>query len=409
MATSVMTIEELTGSKRRLDLIGGGLPAKGASWGGQTRVATQWNAGNPEATQHVLGPQEDPSAWEGMWRTTTLIASPCQFTEQEGGSPAPIVAAASLDRIFEDIRVSGQLLRVTWTNMQGSPARQAQKVRLGRLQQYKGDFDTLDDIKWSATFEWISRGGDARTLASPQDDVLAASRDAIIVQNGVVAAIELDKIRASRKTRKQTSQFRLGDLEALTQAPLQTLDSFARAADSFSREMKDLGNIILKVRAVPFQLASRALATATNAVAISNQFLDSISRQAPEAMTLRQDAALFAQTAAYYGKAQTQAQLMVAVNERLARASRARRSGLQASSTPGQSSQMRQSDVLALYIPRDGDTFALISNRFYKTGDLGPALARVNGLSSYAITPPRRVALIIPTRAVIDARASAGL
>ena len=405
MATSILTIEEITGKKRRLDLIGAGLPLKGAQWGGQTVLATTWNAGNPEATQHVLSPQEDPSPWEGKWSTTMLIASPCLWNDS--GSAQKIVIANELDAIFESLRLSAQLLRVTWSSEQAG--RQFQKVRIGRLQAYIGKFDTQDDLSWNATFEWISRGNPPRTLGSPQDDILAATRAAIIVQNGVVATISTNAIRASRKIKNQTTQFRLGDLEAMTQAPLAALDSFARAADSFSREMQDLGNIILKTRAIPFQLANRALATATNAVAISNQFLDEISRKAPEQLTVKQSAALFAQTAAYYGSAQSQAQLMLSINQQLSQQARVRRSGIQASSTPGKASSMSQSDVLALYIPRDGDTFALLAQRYYQSGDLGSELASVNGYSRYAISPPRRVALVIPVRSVIDARIAAGL
>ena len=407
MATSVLTIQELTGTQRRLDLIGSGLPHKGASWGGQTVLATQWNAGNPVATQHVLSPQEDPSAWEGFWSTTMLVASPCQFTSGPGAAPQNIVQASSLDQIVENLRVGGQLLRVTWTNRQGG--REVQKVRLGRLQAYKADFDNVDLLKWSMTFEWISRGQPQQTVSSAQDDVLAATRSAIIQQNATVATITEDAIRASRKQKNQTTQFRLGDLENMAGAPLAALDSFARVADSFTREMQQIGDLILKVRGVPFAVAGRALATATNAVAVSNQFLDEISRKGPEQLALGSSAALLAQTLSYYGRSQSQAQLMADINQQLAQKARMRRSSLNATSTPGQASQMKQSDVLALYLPKDGDTFARISFRFYGTGDLGMEIARVNGYSSYAVTPPRRVALLVPTRAVIDARVAAGL
>lgn len=408
MATSVLTIEELTGSKRRLDLIGPGLPTQGAAWGGTAVLSTQWNAGNPEATQHVLGIQEDPSAWEGEWSTTMLIASPCQWTDGAGDAQK-IVLPATLDSIFETVKDGGQLLRVTWTNQQGTPARQVQKVRLGRLQAYKGEWSNVDKMKWSATFEWISKGTPARTLASPQDDVLAASRDAIIVQNEVVEGIAEDAIRASRKTKTQTTQFRLGDLEALTQAPLAVLDNFARLTESATRELKDLGDIIIKTRAIPFQLANRALNIAINGVSVANTFLDEISRKAPEQATTTNDAALLAQAMAYYGKSQSQAQLMVSINQRLSQQARTKRSGLSSSSSPGQANQMSQTDILAVYIPRDGDTFAKISARFYNTGDLGSELARVNGYAAYAISPPKRVALVIPTTAVINARVAAGL
>lgn len=408
MATSVLTIEELTGTKRRLDLIGPALPHKGASWGGTTVLATQWNAGNPEATQHVLMPQEDPSAWEGTWRTTMLIAAPAQFTDS-GGSPQPITIASSLDAIFEDIRVSGQLLRVTWTNQQGSPARQVQKTRLGRLQQYVGKFDTVDDIAWAATFEWIGRGNPPRTLASPQDDVLAASRSAIIVQNELVARIEEDAIRASRKQKNFTTQFRLGDLESLANAPLAALDSFSQLVTSATNELQNIGKLITTVRGVPFALAGKALATATNSVAVVNQFLDTISQKGPEQLALGQNAAMFAQALSYYGKAQTQAQLMADQNVKLAEQAKTRRSGVSASSSSGKANQLTQSDVLAVYLPKQGDTFAKIASKFYQSGDLGYEIASVNGFSSYAVSPPVRYPLVIPTRAVIDRRLAAGL
>ncbi len=409
MATSVLTIEELTGTKRRLDLIGPGAPFKGASWGGQTVLKTQWNAGNPEATQHVISPQEDPSAWEGFWRTTMLIASPAQWTSTENGSPQDIVSAANLDSIFEDLRISANLLRVTWNSSQSG--RSIQKVRLGRLQQYVGKFDTLDDIAWNATFEWISRGNPGRALPNTQDDVLAATRSSILAQTAIVSTITGDALVTTDKARLQnaTNQFRLGDLESLAQSPLAVMNQFAQVATSFTREMKDIGDLITTIRGVPFQVANRALATATNAVATANQFLDEISRVGPEQLTTRNDAALLAQTLSYYGKSQSQAQLMVQLNQQLAEQARVRRSSLSAVSTPGQASQTNPSDVLALYLPKSGDTFAKISAKFYGTGDLGFELARVNGFSAYAISPPTRVALLIPTRKVINQRIAAGI
>jgi hypothetical protein len=403
MASSVVTIEEITGSKRRLDLIGGGLPLKGAPWGGTTTVVTQWNAGNPEAVQHVLQPQQDPTSMEGVWRTPQLIGSPCQYTET-GGSPQPVTTAASLLRIFASFQQSCQLLRVVWTNRQGE--RELKMVRIGRLQQFVPKPDTLDDIPWTANFEWISDGGQARTLVAAQDDVLAASRDSIIVLNNVAASIEEDHIRASRQTKNQATQFSLGDLEALAGAPLATLDSFSRAATALSSELQELGKIILKVRDTPAALANRALTTAINAVSVANTFLDEVSRKGPETVALKNNAAYLVQATAYYAGAQSQAQLMVSINERLARSAQQRRSALAGSSSgPG---QLQQAEVQQLYIPKDGDTFALLAARFYNNTDLGPALARVNGYSSYAIKPLRRIALVIPTSQVISARLQSG-
>lgn len=410
MASSVVTIEELTGTKRRLDLIGGGLPSKGASWGGTTVVATQWNPGNPEGTQHVLSPQFDPSPWEGMWRTTILVASPCQFTASEGGSPQTISTASTLAEIVESIRLGGQLLRVTFVNRQGE--RELKLTRVGRLTMFTVRPETLDDIAWSMEYTWLGTGDQVRSAPSPQDDVLAAARSTIVVQNAIVAGIETDRIRASRGTKNQATRFNLGDVESLAGAPLAIVDSFARAATNLSSELQDIGKIILKVRDVPAAIAGRALSAASNGVGVATDFLDKISQKGPETIALRNDAAFFAQSLAYFSDSQRRAHLMVRSNLLLAAQAKQRRAALGSSSASGSqsaSSALRQADVQAVYLPKTGDTFSGIAKKFYQNPDLGYEIAKVNGYPAYTIVPPRRIALVIPTRAVIDARVRAGI
>lgn len=410
MATSTITIEELTGTKRRLLLIGGALPHKGAPFGGETVVATNWNPGNPEGTQQVLSPQEDPSEWEGSWRTTQLVGSPAEWTDENGSTR--VTRASTLADIMESLRVDGQVMRMTWYNQQGSNQAgflEWKKVRLGRLTRFIAKPDTLHDIMWSATWDWFSRGEAPRQLATTQDDLLASIRASIVAANQASATIELDKLRAANKRDPVATQFTLGNLESLIDAPLAIVDSFARFADASVSELQKLGELVNKTRDVPASLLNRAVASATNAVAVANQFLDEMSRKGPETLAFKNRVSILASAASYYGRAQTQAQLMATLNSDLARQARLRRSGLGPGAVFGSANQAQGSDILEVYVPKQGDTFMSIASRFYQNADLGTELAKANGIKGYAVSPPARTPLIIPTRAVLDKRARAGL
>src|SRR4051812_27845358 len=113
---SSITIEELTGAKRKLELIGAGLPLRGAKWSSTLVMSTKWNPGNgADATQHVLCPTDPPSEWNGKWNTTRLVSNPCLFYASSTTKVGqPISRAASLVEVFEAIQRSGQRMRVTW-------------------------------------------------------------------------------------------------------------------------------------------------------------------------------------------------------------------------------------------------------------------------------------------------------
>src|SRR5262245_32022572 len=129
MASSV-TLTELRGGAvpgREIELRGPSLPFQEAAWEGEQRLKTVYPAGNPEATQHVLGPRELPSQWEGMWRLTQMIGAPAVF--RNVGSETLVTHPADLRDLVENFRVEGTLLRVTWS----SDDREV--VRLGRIKR----------------------------------------------------------------------------------------------------------------------------------------------------------------------------------------------------------------------------------------------------------------------------------
>src|SRR3954466_4299054 len=134
--SSSLTIEELTGERRKLELRGPGLPLKGAGWEGSQNVKTTWYPGNGiEATQQVLGPKEEPSEWEGEWNRTRLGRTPCLFTDG-AGTPTKVTAPSFLIDLMDDIRIRGTKLRVTWTVVDESGTPRASKVREGRLEKF---------------------------------------------------------------------------------------------------------------------------------------------------------------------------------------------------------------------------------------------------------------------------------
>ncbi len=412
MATSVLTIEELTGNKRRLILKGGGLPLRGASWGAASVVSTTWNNGNRQATQQVLVSQLLPSDFEGVWRTTQLLVSPPQYEGPEGFRQVGL--AFELYEIFENIREAAQLLRVTWTNQATRSAGGTDGTvhshtitRLGRLVEFDAPHDNLDDIKWKATFDWVSKGDSSpKSVDFRGDDLIASTRAAIQKQDAVSKEVATNLLRAleSQGFRKKnyTSTFTLGQLEQMANAPLAIVDSFANTANSVSNRLKKVGDLVLKTRSVPLAIAGRVLDVANNAVGVATSFCDDISQKAPEQQVLGSKLSMVTRTASYFSGVQTQAQLMEAANSQLAQQARLRKNAASGQSQPLVNSS-KAGDVFEVYIPRDGDTMVSIAYRKYNA-DVSGQLCKANGLPAQTIRPPRRAPLILPTLSVLEAR-----
>ena len=396
MATSSLVIEELTGKKRRLELRGPGLPFQGAEWPVENRIPTRWNPGNPEATQHVVGPTDPPSEWEGVWRTSMLIACPSKYSDSAGDTL--VVYAKTLHEVVDDIARGGQLLRVTWASSAGSansrvPIRELKITRLGRIESYVPKFLRTDDLTWKLKFVWVSRDSvGPKTTDTQGQNAIALLRQAMIAQGNASAAV------TKPPTVSFLGQSLLGTLETLTDEPMALMNGFAQDAEVITHSMKEVGDLVNKVKDLPAALLNRALDVATNAVSVANQFVDQVSRKGPEAICSSNKVSALTRAVAYYSNAQTQAQYMAQVNAELAiRLRRARIAS--AAQTSGSSSN--GSDLLAVYMPHDGDTFLSISQRYYNA-DLAGELARANGLPAYTISPPDRVPVIVPVRAVLD-------
>lgn len=406
--TSTIVIEELTGEKRKVELRGGGLPFQGsAAWSTQLRLSSTWNAGNStEATQHILGPIELPSEWEGEWNSTRMISFPCYYFDGESASGLAIVRASTLRDVLDGIFYVGSLLRVTWiTGEMGEglyKAPERRVSRIGRATLWKFSPLRADDIPWSITFDWSTRGKRAqRVVAFRSENMQADIRAALIALGELTAAVDQSKIVASKRTiQKSADTFTLGDLEALADGPNKLLRDFGRLANSVTDRLNRVGGLVLKVRGLTAELAGQAIDIATNAIAVSNQFVDAMSRPAPETLSTQNKVSNMLQAASYYDDATTQAEAVADANVKLARTLRRHRNAQTTTATSGTAAET--GDVLAVHIARDGDTFASISAKYYDTPDHGEAIAVNNGFAAYQIDVDRGSVIIVPNLSAIE-------
>jgi hypothetical protein len=391
VATSIITIRELSGKKRQVDLIGGGLPFNWAEWGSRTKIDTTWNPGNPDGVQHVITPIELPSKWNGEWNSTRLIAAPCLFS-QNGGSSRNVVFADELRDALEGIQREGQPLVVVWAN-------EGRRVtRFGRMETTTFKHRSSNDIQWDINFEWTGRN---TTTQKPnqQDDILAAARDANLkaaTAAGYEAASRIISENADHP--KSASTFTLGDLENMADAPRAFVSQFSRLAQAVSNRLGHLTNVIKTARDQPYAVANLVVAAASDAVSVANEFVDSISRKGPEQLSLSNDVRSLLRAASYYHGAQTQAEFMAASSARFQRMAALRRA--QARPSASDPSTIGSANVIKTYLPKQGETMLSISLREYGE-DLSFQLSRANGLPGQTITPPR-IALILPQRVVLN-------
>lgn len=188
---SSFTIEELTGSKRLIKLVGRALPYRPFELTGTQRVTTTWLPGYADATATVLGPTEEPSVLIGYWKDRFIGKEAAPGTAgsllsgavgalqsvssvvsggglgpsstpadsiTESGKLVPDVRAAS--SLMDDVRRQGQLLEVAWDT----------QVRRGFLKKFGQKWHNAHDMEWEMTFEWVGRAERA-----PHPDAESAS------------------------------------------------------------------------------------------------------------------------------------------------------------------------------------------------------------------------------------------
>lgn len=154
----IVSIAEVTGDTRVIELAGRALPYQRVGWSGTTTHKLTFYPGNPEGTMQVLGPTEEPTTMSGMWKARFLpgqvqaIGFP-DLVPETTTTPEILVAA------FESLRRAGQRLEVQWGGI----------VREGILSRFSATWIRPQDVEWEAEFTWFSYGVSApRAAAAPQ-------------------------------------------------------------------------------------------------------------------------------------------------------------------------------------------------------------------------------------------------
>ncbi len=390
---SVITIVERDGKKRELELRGPGLPKQGASWEVENRLVTAWYPGNSqEATQQVLGPMLSPSDWEGIWRTTQLIGCPCLWRD---GGEQPITRADTLRQRFETLATSGALLRVTWAGAEGRRI-----VREGRIGPFKASFDRFDDIAWSASFVWVSKGdgaGEASNVTTRTDEGLEAS---LRVMNDALADLQSAIDDAALRSAfaglpNSASDFTLGSLENLVRAPVVLLQSYSRAVTQIQTRITQVTAIVQSVEDSPAALAGQMSDTAQEIGVTMHRLFDDFSRQPPELLTHRPERpAAVGSALGYYGRVLSAARRVARAASTVQAKSRRKRSA--SSGRTGRHDRARPGDAVRIHHPSAADTFAGLALKFYGDAELGHRIAKANNQPAHKLKPGAGRPILIP-------------
>lgn len=416
---STMTIEELTGTApgwkpRRVVLTGGGLPFMGqADWGGETTLVTTWYPGNgDEASQQNLGPKEMPSTWTGEWNRTRMGRTPTVAYDESGAKTA-VVDPHVLWLLLDDIRRAGARLRVTWSvkgrifvgsnRSGGDRPVDFQIVREGRMKSLAIHPDRLTDIKWTAAWEWMSRGKRQAKVADVRRE-----GDPGLASSALAQSIEsLDNLLNARLlslksgVRFSASAITLGQLEALAGAPLKLVNGAMAKLRYNLNQIKRVTDIARKLSQTPNAIANSVLDFARNTTALCNQTITELNRTPPELLSNRHKASDLARATKYFGKLQDgfheSAKSGTELDLRL-------RQVLVAGANRGiisvrQSSTTRAGELIAIHVCKTGDTPTRVSTKYYENPDQGATILRANRLPLHTPTFRTGQILVIPALA----------
>jgi hypothetical protein len=424
MASSFITIEELSGALRSVTLRGAALPKQNsANWGAKQRVVTTWYPGNgAEATQQILGPTESQTRWEGEWNTNRLVGID-SVSFSDGSSPGvvrSIFSANDVAAVIEDILRAGSSLRVIWAydperydpntgiSLAGTYV-PVEIIREGRAIEWDFKYATGDDITWSITWDWRSRGKNQQQVVQLRDGSSstknALTAMSLITEAAVTVPEDNTVYSVTRTVPLGASKFTLGQLQALANQVRQQVRFFSQAMNRIAGHIATVTEIINTVKNLPFEIANQALDLSTNMIAESNRFYDAVSQKPTELYDTEQKYTTFLR-AMNFAKGATDISQEVAATGAdsqsvfAAQLQQQRASGEQGNAQPlgvkpgrqvGGSNTQAQAHVV-----RRGDTLISLSMQFYGTPDGAADIAFANALSIRTPTLPIGRVLIIP-------------
>lgn len=169
---SALVIQELSGDRRGLTLMGRALPYRPVSFSGRLRAEFTHYPGNPVATVQVLGPEEGQTTMQGYWKDKFLGGSdPTALARMGSGGgmregtgldigTSSISNVLELVNLVEDVRRTGQILEVAWDSLK----------REGMLIEFEHTWHNTHDVEWKMTFQWSSLADPDPPMAVPETD-----------------------------------------------------------------------------------------------------------------------------------------------------------------------------------------------------------------------------------------------
>lgn len=406
---SELLIRELAGLKREIRLRGAALPRQGAAqWGGKQRLITTWYPGNSaEATQQVLGPIENQSVFSGVWNTTRLTRLPAIYSPTVG-TETPVAFADGLREIVETLLRGGTLLQVLWINAEAATFGGRSIQRLGRATDWNFNYTRMDDLDWSITFEWASRGLSQQRVTQFRDDGTNAGKIAYL--NNIILSVDESinstKIQLSKRTiPKSANKFTLEQLGQIADGPGRLMKDFSQSMNRLSNRVKTLGDLINKVKGLPYELATQLIDACTGGIIAANHLRDSITQTPPEKYTTQQSLAALTRAAAYMKGGTDSADAVSSALYEQSATIRASVDVRRTSGPDGKALPPRRNVPSVLngsrlqvqtYLVRKGDTLASISMKFYGVIEGAYGIAFGNGLPLKTVSPPVGRVLIIP-------------
>lgn len=409
---SEVVIREVAGLKRALRLVGSGLPKQGAAWGGKQRLVTTWYPGNgAQASQQVLGPTENQTPMNGVWRTTQLTRTPAVF-EGKPGAETKIAFADSLREIFEDMLRGGALLQVYWINAEAQTFGARSIYRVGRAADWNFAYDRMDDIVWSVTWDWTSRGLNQQKVTEFRDDPTNAQQQAQFqaVATALADAIDGVKLKASKRTVPlSANKFSLEQLGQLLDAPKNLMRDFGQSMNRISNRVNHLSGLINKAKGMPYEVGNQFLDACLTAVQASNGFYDAMTQKPPELLETQSTLASLTRAASYAKGVTDTSAIVASKSNELAQSIRAqiqvrRVSGASGNAFPPPgpataSSLAGDRTQVETHIVKQGETLLSISQKFYGLPEGAYGIAFSNGLSLKEIPRVGKVLIIPPLNA----------
>lgn len=350
---SALTIEQLSGERRLLRLVGRALPYRPFNLKTGQRVQTTWLPGSPRASVTVLGPTEDPSSISGYWKDKYLgeQTGVQAYGDSTLANPfivdgsAVVTVRQAVDVVDALVR-EGQIVEVTW-DMQ---------TRHGYLTEFDKNWHNIHDLEWSMKFEWVGRGEPvvpsvftqevsisnvSSTIKSTVDDINAFALEPGFALDTTFYQDLLAKLQA------------LSDLSDRLQASVANMSALALA---------------------PFNALRLAIATTAGLILQSTDMIDTFNSQVAGAINIQSSIG-------------NQSAPMRATADLWVRGMVDRCKDLKYLAVDQRAVMVKgdEADILAVYTARDGDDLRTVSRNFYGTPNDWQNLMLFNGLSSAAL------------------------